>query len=200
MKLRTYKGPPTQDLIPEAIVFDRVLDAIRTLHALPDGERRFLAAGTKSAWPAHLVEFADLVAQAEITPDEDTRPQRFKPTRAQISDATVAGAWWAQLVLMSKGNVDEFLDRSDLYRAGRVSSRLIFDQRIVEAYAVGFSVKAIGEREGRKSEHEIYRNLYRVARDLWSIANGLARIAHHSDRVRLRRAHGAAFADHRARA
>ena len=54
MKLRTYT--PTQpsrvQYISEAEVFSRTLTAIRTLKAMPDRERRFLASGTKAAWPA----------------------------------------------------------------------------------------------------------------------------------------------------
>lgn len=56
--------PPRAPYISEAEVFARTLTAIRTLKAMPDRERRFLAAGSKIAWVQVILERGDENAQA----------------------------------------------------------------------------------------------------------------------------------------
>lgn len=73
-KPRQFTAPRYIPRIPEDEVFARVLSAIKTIKAMPDAERRFLMAGTKSGWVQTLVEWADLVAQAE-QPKDDVEPR-----------------------------------------------------------------------------------------------------------------------------
>jgi hypothetical protein len=183
MKLRTYVPtlPPRTPYISEAEVFSRTLTAIRTLKAMPDRERRFLASGTKAAWPATLVEWSDLLAQAEQTPDDIEPREKINPKRSEISDALVAGEWFAKLALLPE-NIDEFEKRVEEYRRGRdaygniVRSPQVDDQRLLTLYSQGWSLKLIGQRFGW-NENQCERRLFEIARNLHRIANKTARYA-----------------------
>lgn len=177
MKLRTYVPtlPPRAPYISEAEVFARTLTAIRTLKAMPDRERRFLASGTKAAWPATLVEWSDLLAQAEQTPDDIEPREKINPKRSEISDALVAGEWFAKLALLPE-NIDEFEACVERYRIGKVKSPQVDDQRLLTLYSQGWSLKLIGQRF-TMNEHECERRLNEIARNLFRIANKTARYA-----------------------
>lgn len=177
VKLRTYVPtlPPRMPYISEAEVFERTLTAIRTLKAMPDRERRFLASGTKAAWPATLVEWSDLLAQAEQTPDDIEPREKINPKRSEISDALVAGEWFAKLALLPE-NIDEFEKRVEQYRIGKAKSPQVIDQRILTLWAFGWSLRLIGQRFGW-NENQTERRLYEIARNLFRIANKTARFA-----------------------
>lgn len=175
--LRTYVPtlPPRAPYISEADVFARTLTAIRTLKAMPDRERRFLASGTKAAWPATLVEWSDLLAQAEQTPDDIEPRERITPKRAEISDALVAGEWFAKLALLPV-NIDEFEKRVEGYRTGVYKSPQVDDQRLLTLYSQGWSLKLIGQRFGW-NDQQCERRFNEIARNLFLIANKTARYA-----------------------
>lgn len=176
---------PRAPVISEDEVFARVVTAIKTLKAMPDRERRFLMAGTKSGWVQTLVEWSDLVAQAELPQDELDVRDRYEPKRAEISDAIIAGEWFAKLAVLL-WNVDEFERCLGRYRAGSAKSPQVDDQKILNWYAAGWSLKLIGERLGF-NEHQIERRLSEIRLALWSIANGRARLADTSARQRERK-------------
>lgn len=140
--------------------------AIRTLACVTDPERSFLAAGSKSQWPQTLVEWADLVAQAEnqeigaaVTP--------FRPTPEDIGDYLVALEWVAALRRMPRV-------AGRTVRKGR-RDRMTPDQEIVWLVAWEFSFEEIGRRIGRNALHT--RRRYRsIVDDLWRIANGYVRL------------------------
>jgi len=177
MKLRTYVPtlPPRTPYISEAEVFSRTLTAIRTLKAMPDRERRFLASGTKAAWPATLVEWSDLLAQAEQTPDDVEPREKINPKRSEISDALVAGEWFAKLALLPE-NIEEFEQCIEAYRTGMAKTPQVRDQKIVTLYSQGWSLKLIGQRFGW-NENQCERRLFEIARNLWRIGNKTARYA-----------------------
>lgn len=210
MKLRTYVPtlPPRAPYISEAEVFERTLTAIRTLKAMPDRERRFLASGTKAAWPATLVEWSDLLARegndpkkdfkpgvriyrrdipiepfmdivdakGEIPPrDDDDRRERDDPTRKEISDSLIAGAWFAKLALLPE-NIDEFERCVEQYRTGSSKSPQVADQRILTLHAQGWGPRLIGMKFGLNSD-QIEKRIYQISRELFRIANGTARYA-----------------------
>lgn len=175
--LRTYRGPSAYHYRPwidEAEVFSRVLTAIKTLQAMPDQERRFLASGTKAAWPPTLVEFSDLVAQAEMPPDTDAIRGRVNLRSSEISDALIAGDWFAKLALIHE-NYPQFQVRLHDYRSHKRVSPQVDDQKFLSWYAHGWSLKNIGQRFGI-NEHQAERRLYEIARHLWRIANRTARL------------------------
>lgn len=177
-KLRTYV--PTyagykQPYISEAEVFSRTLTAIRTLKAMPDRERRFLASGTKAAWPATLVEWSDLLAQAEQTPDDIEPREKINPKRSEISDALVAGEWFAKLALLPE-NIDEFEQCVEAYRIGMAKSPQVRDQKILTLYSQGWSLRLIGQRFAM-NDQMLERRLNEIARSLFRIANRTARYA-----------------------
>lgn len=181
-KLRTYVpryASPRIPYISEEEVFARTLTAIRTLKAMPDRERRFLLAGTKAAWPATLVEWSDLLAQAEQTPDDIEPREKITPKRSEISDALVAGEWFAKLALLPE-NVDEFHRVVEGYRAGRLKTPQVEDQRFLTLHSQGWSLKLIGSRF-KLDENQAERRLYEIARNLWRIANQTARIVKPGD-------------------
>lgn len=186
--LRSYKRTDryaSPDWIDEAEVFSRVLTAIRTLRAMPDQERRFLASGTKAAWPETLVEFSDLVARADGPVESDSIPVRHDPKRTEISDALVAGEWFARLALLHE-NYADFERRILEFRAGSRPTPQVDDQRFLTWYAQGWSLKNIGQRLGL-NEHEAERRLYEIARSLWRIANGAARLVDPETSIRGRK-------------
>lgn len=182
---RTARIARRAAMIPEERVFSRVLTAIRALKALPDKELRFLYAGKKSGWVQTLVEWADLVAQAELPRDDHDARDRWHPTRAEISDAMIAGEWFAKLAVLPE-NVDEFEKRLGLYRASLARTAQVEDQRILVWVASGLSLKLIGERLGR-NEHQIERRIAEIRNSLWQIANGTARLADVEARERQRK-------------
>jgi hypothetical protein len=172
---RIYTVPSRMPYISEAEVFARTLTAIRTLKAMPDRERRFLASGTKAAWPATLVEWSDLLAQAEQTPDDIEPREKINPKRSEISDALVAGEWFAKLALLPE-NIAEFEACVERYRTGKVKSPQVDDQRLLTLYSQGWSLRLIGQRFAM-NEHECERRLHQIARNLFRIANKTARYA-----------------------
>jgi hypothetical protein len=172
---RIYTVPSRMPYIPEAEVFSRTLTAIRTLKAMPDRERRFLASGTKAAWPATLVEWSDLLAQAEQTPDDIEPREKINPKRSEISDALVAGEWFAKLALLPE-NIAEFEACVEAYRVGRAKSPQVQDQKILTLYSQGWSLRLIGQRFGM-NEQMLERRLNEISRNLFRIGNKTARYA-----------------------
>lgn len=178
---------PRAPLITEAEVFARVLTAIKTIKAMPDGERRFLIAGTKSGWVQTLVEWSDLVAQAEQPKDDVDVRERYHPKRAEISDAIIAGEWFARLAIIPR-NVSEHERQMHLYRAGLIKSRLVVDQVILDLWASGWSVFLIGGHSRvRMSEKEVLARFKIIASDLYEIANGTAELSNVDARQRAER-------------
>jgi len=178
---------PRAPVISEDEVFARVLTAIKTLKAMPDRERRFLMAGTKSGWVQTLVEWSDLVAQAELPKDELDVRDRYEPKRAEISDAIIAGEWFARLAIIPR-NVSEHDHQMRLYRAGFVKSRLIRDQVILDLWSSGWSTFHIGAHSRiRMSEKEVLARFKIIADDLWKIANGTAELSNVDARKRAER-------------
>lgn len=188
-----FRGPPKPPRISEAEALRRTLAAIRTMRALPDRERRFLLAGTKSAMPQYVVEFSDLVAQAEQTQDDVDPREVFKPTRADVADAVIAYGWFSQLSLLD-WNVREFEDVTARYRAGYGRAALVDDQRFLNWYAAGFTLKLIGERL-KLNEHQAEQRLEGIAENLCKIANGRAKLADIVERQRTRKLHQARSRD-----
>lgn len=181
------RSAPRPALIPEAEVFARVLTAIKTLKAMPDRERRFLMAGTKSGWVQTLVEWSDLVAQAEQPKDDFEPREKHHPKRAEISDAIVAGEWFALLAIIPR-NVSEHERQLRFYQAGIHKSRLIVDQVILDLWASGWSVFHIGGHSRvRMSEKEVLARFKIIAADLYEIANGTAELANVDARKRAER-------------
>jgi len=178
---------PRAPLITEAEVFARVLTAIKTIKAMPDGERRFLIAGTKSGWVQTLVEWADLVAQAE-QPKDDVEPREvYRPKRAEISDAMIAGEWFALLAIIPR-NVSEHERQMRRYSSGLVNSRLVVDQLILDLWASGWPVDYIASHSRvRMSEKEVLARFKIIAADLHGIANGTAELADVDARKRAER-------------
>ena len=176
-----------QTTIPEPDVLRRTLTAVRTLKALPDRERRFLTSGTKSGWVPHLVEWSDLVAQAELVDDDIAPPERVRPSRPEIADAMIAGEWFAKLALIPE-NIDEFEARVDLYRQKKRKSAQVADQEFLTWLSLGWTLKSIGERL-RINENQAERRGNEISRNLFRIANGTARICNPEDRQREREAH-----------
>ena len=174
---RTFTAPRYIPRIPEDEVFARVLSAIRTIKAMPDAERRFLMAGKKSGWVQTLVEWSDLVAQAEQPKDDFEPREKHHPKRAEISDAIVAGEWFALLAIIPR-NVSEHERQFRLYQAGIHKSRLIVDQVILDLWASGWPVDYIAAHSRvRMSEKEVLARFKIIAEDLWKIANGTAKLA-----------------------
>lgn len=178
---RRYSIPRTAQIARRAVVisedeaFSRTIAAIKTLKAMPDHERRFLMAGTKSGWVQTLVEWSDLVAQAEQTKDDYDPLERYRPKRAEISDALIAGEWFAKLAILP-WNIDEFGRCLARYRAGLARTPQVEDQKFITLYAFGFSLKIIGERIGL-NEQQAERRLLEIRDALSAIANGRARFA-----------------------
>lgn len=181
------RGARRAPMIPEAEVFARVLTAIKTIKAMPDGERRFLMAGTKSGWVQTLVEWADLVAQAE-QPKDDVDPREvYRPKRAEISDAMVAGEWFALLAIIPR-NVSEHEHQMRRYSAGLVNYRLVVDQLILDLWASGWPVDYIASHSRvRMSEKEVLERFKIIAADLHGIANGTAELSNVDARKRAER-------------
>lgn len=144
---------------------------------MPDAERRFLMAGKKSGWVQTLVEWSDLVAQAE-TPKDDVEPREvYRPRRAEVSDAMIAGEWFANLAIMPR-NVSEHERQLRLYAAGVVKSRLVVDQIILDLWASGWPTDYIGSHSRiRMSDKEVLVRFKLIASDLYEIANGTAKLA-----------------------
>ena len=163
-----------ETLIPEADVLRRVLTSIRTLKAMPDRERRFLVSGTKSAWVPILVEWADLVAQAENPPDDCGPREKTTPTRAEVGDALAAGEWFAKLALLPE-NYQGFQRRLAIYRESKSHSPQVDDQKILAWVAGGWSLRLIGERI-KLNEDQAERRFNEISRNLFRIANGTARL------------------------
>jgi hypothetical protein len=89
--------------------------------------------GRGSGWPDYVHDFADKVAQGEI--EQDARPKRFDPTRAQI---------------------DDFLPAMALMDGLRpIYHRVVFLRALGEfigGRADGFSFDSIGDRYGKSGE------------------------------------------------
>ena len=132
-------------------------------------------------------------------PEKEPEQSRemFRPTSAQVSDALVAGDWFAKVALLRDdrycpkaerliANVDQFEVRFAKFKAGGRRSFLVDDQRVLVWLAKGFSLRAIGLRlELSGDEMEIRLN--EIRRSLFRIANGAARLADPEQRSRDRR-------------
>lgn len=171
-------------LLSEGEVLRRVITSIKTLKALPDAERRHLLSGTRAAWPQPLVEWADLLARAEITDDDFEPPEKYQPKRSEISDALIAAEWFAKLALLPE-NIDEFEARVAIYRLGKSKSVQVDDQKILSWVAFGWSLKSIGQRIGM-NETQAERRYYEIIRNLARCANGQARLIDPATRKRKR--------------
>ena len=73
------------DQIPASEVEDRLLQACRTIRALPDPDRRFFH--MHNSWPKVLQEVADAYGWTEA------REPKFEPSHADVSDCLVALDW-----------------------------------------------------------------------------------------------------------
>ncbi|MFZ4807503.1 MAG: hypothetical protein ACOYLQ_09620 [Hyphomicrobiaceae bacterium] len=131
------------DIHPIESIERRVLRAIRTLGVLRDREADWLR--YKACWPATLVEWSDLLAQAE-NPDLEAKPARFEPTRSDLGDYLTALSWWARLA-----------------PGPRRPGRLRGDQLIVMLVAYEFSFKSIGQRMEFNRHEDTIRRRYRMA-------------------------------------
>lgn len=120
------------------------------------------------------VKFVPAVGYIPEKEPEESR-ESFRPTRAQVSDAIVAGEWFAKLALMPE-NIDEFERRLDQYANGGRRSPQVDDQRILSFYAFGWSLKLIGERYGL-NEFQTERRIAEIRTSVHRIANGWARLA-----------------------
>ena len=199
-----------RSLISEADVLRRTLTAIRTLKAMPDRERRFLTSGSKS----FLATLGSVLTWHDANAHEDTKleplervcegPVRYmsptsryvpekeqegsreqqRPSRADISDAMIAGEWFAKLALLPE-NIDEFEARVDLYRQKKRRSPQVGDQEFMTWLSLGWTLKSIGERL-KLNENQAERRGHEISRNLWRIANGTARVCDIDDRRRER--------------
>lgn len=137
-----------------------------------------------------LVEFSDLVARAEIVQDDTEPRDRYQPTRKEISDALIAGEWFAKLALLPE-NVDEYERLTDVRRrSDRRVSTYVEEQKVIAWWAFGMSLRLIGEGL-RVNEFEAERRLNQAAISLWRIANGWAEFADVEARSRARKRYAA---------
>ena len=158
---------PARHEISHNDVERRILRAVRTLKCVRDRDAAFLSAGSRSSMPAYLVEFADLVARAELQEPEPGLASPFFPTRFDIGDYLVALDWLAGLARLPRKRAP----RSK--RRGNSDFPADTDQRIVVWIAFEFSCAAIGRmREVNKNEFEVKRRYRTILDDCWRIANG----------------------------
>ncbi len=193
--------------IPEGEVFSRVLAAIRTIRSMPKGDVQ----AVRSNWPKEfefhgeaikLLVFEGNLADSKFkrlmakdfddihlgppAGDEADRPRDPKPSRAQVSDAMVAGAWFSCVAIIPE-NVSEFENRIELYRLGKRKSAQVDDQRILSWLAFGWSIQSIAQhRDIETDEHQVERRINEISRNLWRIANGTARLCDIEERQRNR--------------
>jgi hypothetical protein len=184
--------------IPEAEVFRRTLAAVRTLKKLPSGKIQ----SVRSNWPREFEFHGEAIKAAVFAgaarddkkfkrlrardfddlhlgppPKGDEPPEVVRPaTAAEITDAEIAGAWFAKLALMPE-NAAEFRSAVERYRIGRASNTFVADQIVVALMASGWGPRAIGEHDRIKlTERQAERLINEISRNLWRIANGTARI------------------------
>lgn len=98
-------------------VEQRLMRAMQTLRALPDGDRRMLA--MRSPWPPYVQEYID--AYGSVVAEEP----RFRPTPFDVSDFLVALSWaqhlsksdwrilWWRSFDLSFGLIAKYIGRSD---------------------------------------------------------------------------------------
>lgn len=117
-------------------------------------------------------------AASRYVPKKEPDPPRevFRPSRKDISDAMIAGAWFAALALRAE-NVCEFEKSRDAYRRGKSKTTWVDDQRIVAMHARGASLKTIGGslRGGKLNAEQVEVRIRQIARSLSEIANGRSR-------------------------
>lgn len=116
---------------------------------------------------------------------EDTPPPRPRdPTRKQISDALLAGAWFSALQRLPE-NADQAIDRLEEYRRGDRANAFVDDQKLLDWLAHGWSVAAIAQHGGTfKNEREVEIRINVVAHWLCQIANGTAELVDLAERRR----------------
>lgn len=207
-----HQATAERSRISDVEAMRRVLAAILTMDAEPSVFRRVV----KSNWPSEFEHHAEAIKLAVFRgdledkkfrklrakdfddvhldwPSSDDAPlPKFRPTRAQIDDAMIAGGWFARLSIVNHqrfdpttkqlvSNIDQFHIRIDQYRRGSSPTQLVDDQKILTWLAKGWSARSIGLRFGL-SEKEIGDRIDEIAASLGVIANGDARISNAGER------------------
>lgn len=202
-------------MIPESEIMPRVLASVRTMRAMPGVRMTASRSSWPREFDFHAIAIVEAVFSGETdnkmfrrlryrdfedvhfgkpaSDDDDdanenlnAAERRFEPpSRAEVSDALIAGAWFARLALLAE-NIDEFEGRVAEFRSGKRRNPQVEDQEIVSFVAFGWSFYAIGKRldvDGQQAE-----NLYfSIARRLFDIANGRTKLADPIARQRARK-------------
>lgn len=196
MRIYSYKPQPV--LIEPVEAYRRVLDAICTLDRLP-GPKKYRV---QSNWPKHFAFHAEAIRwvifagkaredknfkrlRAQDFDDINLEPPRQEdvedwvfrdpPSRAAITDADIAGAWFNALALLPE-NIDEFMHAAEAWRRRKRREPWVDDQTIVAMHARGASLKTIGTNlhGGKINEHQVEGRIHGIAGRLADIANGRA--------------------------
>jgi DNA-binding CsgD family transcriptional regulator len=156
-------------------VAQRITRALLTCKYMADPEFRFLAAGSRVAWPQYVYDGEDRKAQAENQSNLDAAPPRFRPTARDLSQLDEAMAWFRVM------NLDAAACAAAV-RAGKLP--LSPDQRLIWWRATGRSTATVARYLGvsdetaRRRTNAAYARLHaiaeRAARDALSRARRLA--------------------------
>lgn len=184
-----------QNLIPEGEVFDRVLTSIKTMRKLPSAAMQ----SVRSNWPRELEFHGEAIKVAVFAgnledkkfkklavrdfedvylgPPADDEPVRDRPATAhEITDASVAGLWFAKVALLPH-NFAEFQAVLERHRKRKANTTFVADQKILSWLSRGFSIRSIGEhRDIRLDDRQVERRISQISRDLFRIANKTARL------------------------
>lgn len=215
-----YARRPAPPIIPESEIMPRVLASVRTMRAMPGVRMTASRSSWPREFDFHAIAIVEAVFAGETdnkmfrrlryqdfedvhfgkpaSDDDDdanenlnAAERRFDPpSRAEVSDALIAGAWFARLALLAE-NIDEFEHCVAEFRAGARRNPQVEDQQIVSYVAFGWSFYAIGKRldtDAQQAEHRYCS----ISRRLFDIANGRTRLADPAARARCRRARQAA--------
>lgn len=141
-----------------AEVADRVTAMVRTIRTMHDIEGRFLSAGKRVSWPAHIYTAEDIAAQRENHENRDSaaRPPRRRPSPRDLAQLDETWGWFAQLDPL------DVRQRKYLLKAGR--EPLSATQRLVWRIALGVSPHQIAKETGEHHETIRRRHARTIAR------------------------------------
>ena len=200
-------------MIPESEVFFRVLKAIEVIRMLPEPKWQKVRSNWPRSFEFHgeairramtppgpeptkqikraikrlrYQDFADLHLSNEVVSNMPDIPAKAPPSSDEISDAEIAGEWFAKLALLPE-NVEEFERRVVEFRSGKRKVAQVTDQFIMTSLALGYSLWSIARHnEVKLDERQLERRINEISRSLFRIANRTAPIIDIEARQRAR--------------
>lgn len=165
-------SPADAPLISLEEVTRRIDRAVLTAKHMQDPEWRFLSAGSRVNWPAYVYDKDDRDSQKENQSNLDAPPQRFEPSRSDLSDLDRAWDWFRAMNMPEKQ-----------MRAAVLARKLPLspDQKLIWWRATGASNAAIAHELG-VSDETARRRVNNAYARLHAIADG--QIRHRLDDAR----------------